>query len=299
MKRFLPLAALACVALAATVATADKKDDNEALVRRYVDLWNSGDLSGADEILAWTVTRTGPTSDTTTQGLDNLRAHIAQTREAYSKFKVSVKDIDADGDRVVLNWTVKGTHSGKGLPEAEGRKVSITGTSVYKVDGGKIAEERASWDYLGVYEQLGVEPPMDRKDQNIAAAKALLTEVYERGNMDLVYELIADEHTFDVPAGEATARGPYAVQKRARMFRSAFPDLEFKIDEIVAEGDLVAAHWTFYGTHGGEFLGVAPTDKKVAISGVSLSRFKDGKAIKTWGVWDTGDFFEQTGVADR
>ena len=45
------------------------------------------------------------------------------------------------------------------------------------------------------------------------------------------------------------------------------------------------------------FLGAAPTNRPVTINGLSLSRFKDGKIIETWGLWDTGDLFRQLGVS--
>lgn len=282
------LAGVVSLVVVAAMA-AGGKGSNEDVVRQYVELWNGADLATAGEILAPLVTRNGPTADTSARGLDNLTAYMAMVRETYLKFKLSIRDLDVDGDRVVLKWSIKATHSGKGAPQAEGKKVSTTGTSVFRVVGGKIVHERASWDYLGVYEQLGVEGPADRTTRNAAATRTMLEGIYERGDLDLAYEIIADDHVLHVPAGDETARGPHAVRQRAAMFRNAFPDLAVTVEEIIAEGDLVAARWTFYGTHGGEFLGVAPTNKKVKISGLSLARFRDGKAVESWGVWDTGE----------
>lgn len=284
------------LALAVVTAAWAKGGEAEEVVKQYVEVWNTGDMKLADTILAADVTRTGPSWDTNAQGRESLKAYMTETRRIYPNFKVSIKDLKAESGRVVLSWLVKGTHSGADEPAAKGKKVKIPGTSIFKVAGGKIEAERASWDYLGVYEQLGVLPPPDPGIRNVAAAKAILTEVYGEGDMDLVYEIFADDHVFQVPAGQAAMRGPAAVQQRAAMFRNAFPDLTFEIGDAFGAGDLVTTRWTFYGTQGGEFLGIAPTNKKVQISGLSMTRFKDGKAVKTWGYWDTGELFDQLGV---
>ncbi len=75
-----------------------------------------------------------------------------------------------------------------------------------------------------------------------------------------------------------------------------FPDLRVKIDHIVEQGDKAAARWTATMTHKGEFLGFAPTGKKVTITGTSTQRFSDGKIVEGWDNWDQLGLLVQIGA---
>jgi steroid delta-isomerase-like uncharacterized protein len=69
-------------------------------------------------------------------------------------------------------------------------------------------------------------------------------------------------------------------------FNQAFPDLTFTVDDIVAEGDLVATRWTATGTQSGEFQGIAPTNKEVSWSGINVFRIACGQIAESWGEAD-------------
>jgi steroid delta-isomerase-like uncharacterized protein len=288
--------AVVCAGLAVAVATAAKKSENEILIGKYVEVWNNADFSGADEILAADVVRHGPLAAFSTQGRDGLKAYIAGTRAEYPDLKVTIDDLQDDGNRVVLSWSVRATYGGTEFPEAVGRTMKMKGTSIYRVAGGRIAEEWASWDHLGVNEQLGIRVAPETPDQNKVLVRRFLEEIYENGNMEVAYEIVAEDHVFHVPAGADYKSGRDGVQSRAAMFRGAFPDLDFNYGEMLAAGDLVASSWTFTGTHKGEFLGVAPTGKRVAIEGLSMARISNGKIVESWGYWDTGQLYEQLGT---
>jgi predicted ester cyclase len=59
----------------------------------------------------------------------------------------------------------------------------------------------------------------------------------------------------------------------AEQFRRAFPDLEWRVDLLLEEGDLVAARWTASGTHSGAWADLPPTGKHMTFSGVNIFRF--------------------------
>jgi predicted ester cyclase len=63
--------------------------------------------------------------------------------------------------------------------------------------------------------------------------------------------------------------------------RQSFPDYAGTNQVQIAEGDTVATRWVFYGTHQGECFGVAPTGKRITFTGISMSRFADGKMVDT------------------
>jgi steroid delta-isomerase-like uncharacterized protein len=76
----------------------------------------------------------------------------------------------------------------------------------------------------------------------------------------------------------------------------AFPDTQFTIDDMVAEGDRVAMRWTAIGTHNGDLDGMAPSGKPISVSGVSIDRIVDGKIVEEWSAWDALGMMQQIGV---
>jgi len=78
---------------------------------------------------------------------------------------------------------------------------------------------------------------------------------------------------------------------------AAFPDLERNVDEQLTDGaQHVVTRWTMTGTHEGEFLGIAPTGKRICITGMSIHRIFDGKIVQEWHEWDSLGLMQQLGV---
>ena len=80
------------------------------------------------------------------------------------------------------------------------------------------------------------------------------------------------------------------------MLRTAFPDLHFEIEELVAEGDVVAGRLTMSGTHEGPLMGTPPTGRSVRQEHMHFVRFEDGKAVEHWGVRDDLVMMQQLGL---
>jgi C-1 hydroxylase len=93
-------------------------------------------------------------------------------------------------------------------------------------------------------------------------------------------------------------RGLKEYKQRINMFIKGFPDFHETIEAIMAEGDKVWVHFKFTGTHTGEYLGLAPTGKKITVEAVEIFRVVDGKAVEEWEVSDGLDFFKQLGVIE-
>jgi predicted ester cyclase len=85
-----------------------------------------------------------------------------------------------------------------------------------------------------------------------------------------------DRHDF---AGLAEHPGLQQVLERHPLMRAAFPDLQHRIEQQIAEGDTVATRVTMTGTHLGVFMGVAPTNKRVTWSVLLMDRVVDGKIV--------------------
>jgi predicted ester cyclase len=80
--------------------------------------------------------------------------------------------------------------------------------------------------------------------------------------------------------------GVEGVKRFFAMFRDAFPDVAVQIDEIVADGDRVAVATTFTGTHEGELMAIAPTGRRVSVTGIDIVRVADGKIVEHRGLTD-------------
>jgi predicted ester cyclase len=89
-------------------------------------------------------------------------------------------------------------------------------------------------------------------------------------------------------------KGPEGFKQWAgAMFEPYFSDGAIDVDDLVAEGDKVAVRWTWSGTHAGEFFGIPPTGRQIAITGTSIHRFADGQFVESWVSYDMMGFMQQ------
>ncbi len=121
-------------------------------------------------------------------------------------------------------------------------------------------------------------------------------ELWNKGNLSLADELFTPNYAHHDPSTPDFGRGPESEKKRATLYRTAFPDLQLTIEDIIAEGQTVMARWSCRGTHKGDLSGIAPTGKQVTISGVSVARFTNGKMVEGWVNWDALGLMRQLGV---
>jgi len=87
-------------------------------------------------------------------------------------------------------------------------------------------------------------------------------------------------------------------KQRIAMFMKGFPDFHETIEDIIAEGDKVWVRFKFSGTHTGEYLGLAPTGKKITVECVGIFRMVNGKAVEEWEVADGLDSLKQLGAIE-
>ena len=133
-------------------------------------------------------------------------------------------------------------------------------------------------------------------DGNKFVIRRSFEELWNKGNLSLADELFAPNYAHHDPSTPDVGRGPESEKKRATLYRTAFPDLQLTIEDIIAEGETVMARWSCRGTHKGDLSGIAPTGKQVTISGVSIARFTRGKMVEGWVNWDALGLMQQLGV---
>ena len=133
-------------------------------------------------------------------------------------------------------------------------------------------------------------------EQNKTNVRRLFEEVWNKGYVPVADELFAPTYTHHDSSTPDLGRGPESEKKRVTLYRNAFPDIRFTIDDIIAEGETVAARWSCRGTHKGDLNGIAPTGKQVNITGVSIARFTNGKIFEGFVNWDALSLMQQLGV---
>jgi predicted ester cyclase len=132
-------------------------------------------------------------------------------------------------------------------------------------------------------------------EENKAQFRRTYEEVLNRGDLSGVDELIAPTFlNHEAPPGRD--RGPESMRGLANMLRTAFPDLHFEIEELVAEGDIVAARLTVSSTHKGSLMGTPPTIRWMRQTHMHFVRFRDRLAGEQWGVRDDLGMMQQLGV---
>jgi steroid delta-isomerase-like uncharacterized protein len=89
-----------------------------------------------------------------------------------------------------------------------------------------------------------------------------------------------------VDHGNPALAGPESVKAQARVLRTAFPDLTVTIDDVAAEGDLVAVRGTWRGTHQGSFRGVPPIGRRIEVTCMAFWRIGGGQIRESWNLID-------------
>ncbi len=134
------------------------------------------------------------------------------------------------------------------------------------------------------------------EEENKAQYRRLYEEMFNKGDLAIVDDLVApDCINHEVPPG-MNNRGPESARQVVMMLRTAFPDLHFTIEELVAEGDTVAGRVTMSGTHLGPFQGIPATGRSFEQAHMHFVRLRDGKAIEHRAVRDDLGMMRQLGV---
>jgi steroid delta-isomerase-like uncharacterized protein len=132
-------------------------------------------------------------------------------------------------------------------------------------------------------------------EKNKTLVRHFVEEVQSAGNIDAIDELCSPEFVnHSAPPGvPSNCEG---VKQLTAMFRQAFPDSYFTVEDMIAEGEKVATRKTFHGTHQGTFMGIPPTGQQVSIGLIDVVRVADGKVVEHWSMGDNLGMMQQLGV---
>ena len=116
--------------------------------------------------------------------------------------------------------------------------------------------------------------------ENKLVAQRLMEEGWNGRNFAVVAEIVGPEHVFHEPSGPQLGIGPEAYINRMKLYAGAL-DTHFTIEDLIAEGDRVVVRWTVRGRH------------NLNLTGITIHRFKNGKILESWGIWDQLGMMQQ------
>jgi steroid delta-isomerase-like uncharacterized protein len=132
-------------------------------------------------------------------------------------------------------------------------------------------------------------------EQNKALVRRLFVDDISAGDATVAAEIIHPDfvdHT-NPPGMQHGLEGHNAI---VALFKASFPDMQWQIKEMVAEGDRVVARTTMEATYAGDFIGIPPTGKHVSVDGIHILRIADGRIAEHWGNNDDLGLMRQLGV---
>lgn len=126
-------------------------------------------------------------------------------------------------------------------------------------------------------------------------ARQVLVDAWNTGDIGLLDTLLCDDY---VRHGRTDESDREHIKETITTSRAAFPDLYTSVEHQVVDGDIVATHWRWVGTHDGAFYDLPITHRKVNIEGMTFTRIRDGKVAEEWESWSSADLFASLGVTN-
>jgi steroid delta-isomerase-like uncharacterized protein len=138
-------------------------EQNKAIVRRLFEEPWKGNLSVVDELTASEYIAHDPALPEPLRGPEGVKEFVSAYLVAFPDARITVEQQLAEGDLVATRWSARGTHEGELMDlEPTGKKVTVTGLTMSRLEGGKIVEEFQNWDFSGMIRQIEAAPALAR-----------------------------------------------------------------------------------------------------------------------------------------
>ena len=135
-------------------------------------------------------------------------------------------------------------------------------------------------------------------EMSVSENKKIVNRAYEellnQGRLDVAEEVYAPRFTDNGEAG-----GPAYMKQTVSLYRTAFPDLTFYVEDQFESGDKVVTRWRAEGTHQGDFMGVPPSGNRATMRGISIHTLKDGQIVSHQGAVNMLSFMQQIGAGPQ
>lgn len=299
--------------------------DHKVIYRRFVEeIINDGDFDKIPQLFDESyVDHSAPPG--APGGLDGVAAVFRMFRGGFPDVHFTIRTMLAEGDKVATRVTGTGTHRGDFFGvEPTGARANWASHGIFRVRDGKIVEHWGQPDLLALLSQIGgippeagVGPPADTShltphpdvpppdphdsvmlERNKRAAAWAHDVAFTKGDLSEVERYVAADYVDHPPARpyQVALSGPTSLIEDVQAFRRAFPDLVTTCEDLVAEGNEVAARGRWVGTHLGDFFGIPPTQRSMDVQGINFFRFASGQVVERFGTWDVITFMQQLGL---
>jgi predicted ester cyclase len=280
------LAGTLTISSGASAKAKTREGADPAVLVPWLEMYNTGDISHADEIFTPDFAPHMPA----VMGITNRSEYLALIENpGVLNPNMILEDLVVAGDEMVGRFAVTATWP-------TGTVYTNTAICFFRFEDGRIAEEWWEADSMGVLEQVGQLPPTRPTyvwsspssvigspgvpGQNVSLA-IRTTQAVNAGNSVLWDRVISTEYAnHDPVAWYAVDRVTTAAFVEAML--TAFPDQRIIIEDIVASGDRVAVRYTVTGTQLGPLGEIPPTGRQVHWSAMSIFRIADGKIVEGW-----------------
>jgi steroid delta-isomerase-like uncharacterized protein len=289
----------------------------EAIARAYFAAFNAGNVAALNALLAPDFRHEGAVVPVQDRALHVQR--MQAVREGFPDGVYSIEWLLVDGDMAAVRHTFRGTHRGTytGVA-ATGRPVAVGAFHVFRIACGQIAENWNAGDAIGLFRQIGAMPgpattpsneearpptaaprtpcPITTPAQNTAMARRWYDELLNQGRFEVLDDLLAEDVVHHA-ALFVDLNGRQETGDSLRAIRVGFPDIQYRVDGVVAQGDTVLLRWTGRGTQTGAFLGFPPSGNRVDWSGMNAFRFACGMVVEGWSEANGLAILRQIGAA--
>lgn len=290
------------------------RDERAGVPRRMsLEVISQGRLEVADELLDAEFVDHNALAGTS-PGAQGFKETVQLLRTSFPDLTVTPQRYLVAGELVVEHANSSGTHDGPflGLPPTHA-PIAIRAIVMLRVTPeGKIAERWGVFNFLEIFQQLGIVPggslpgqapaPVGAAADEAPASTAESEVVYARymdgvwgsGDESVAAELIHPRAA--TPNNPQLPAGPAGTVAWMGMFRSAFPDLKVSLESVVAEEGFVCGRMLLQGTHEAPFLGVPPSGRPVHFEQMALAKVSGGRIVTTWFEADMAGAMQQVGA---
>jgi predicted ester cyclase len=133
-------------------------------------------------------------------------------------------------------------------------------------------------------------------EENKKSFRRLIEEVFNKWDLSVLSEIVAPDFIEHGVRGQEV-RGLESFKQMLAAARISFPNSNYVIEDMLAEEDMLAVRYSFTATHKGEYMGIAPTGKKISTTSAYFCRFENGKLVEAFPFVDRLVFYQQLGVA--
>ena len=128
-----------------------------AHIEAIVNAWNTGELTGLDNLVSENVSRNVPNSiGENINNLNQLKEHITRFRSEFPNLEIAIDDVITNDNTVALTWNFTGVNTGQGDLGMTGRTIDINGSSILRIENNLLVEEEVYFDSYEFLNQLGL-----------------------------------------------------------------------------------------------------------------------------------------------